>query len=91
VHLKDSSLQRSNPAMLISRERRQAIRTPRGWAISVLQEAGAIRSYDLLRKAPSISERPRISLAATRSNLDGANPERSQWGLLTMISGKSRA
>jgi len=29
--------------MLMSKERRPAIRTLRGWAISVLQEAGAIR------------------------------------------------
>ena len=29
--------------MLITKERRQAVRTLRGWAISVVQEAGAIR------------------------------------------------
>ena len=29
--------------MLVTKERRPAIRTLRGWAISVLQEAGAIR------------------------------------------------
>ncbi len=29
--------------MLLTKERRPAIRTLRGWAISVLQEAGAIR------------------------------------------------
>ena len=28
--------------MLVMKERRQPIRTPRGWAISVLKEAGAI-------------------------------------------------
>lgn len=28
--------------MLMTRERRPAIRTPRGWAINLLQEAGAI-------------------------------------------------
>jgi hypothetical protein len=32
--------------MLMSRERRTAIRTPRGWAIAVLQEAGAIRECE---------------------------------------------
>jgi hypothetical protein len=32
--------------MLVSRERRPAIRTLRGWAISVLQEAGAIRECE---------------------------------------------
>jgi hypothetical protein len=32
--------------MLITKERRQAIRTLRGWAISVLQEAGAIRECE---------------------------------------------
>ena len=33
---------------------------------------------------------PRLFLRRI-SNLDGANPERSQWWLLTMISGRSRA
>ena len=32
--------------MLMTRERRSAIRTLRGWAISVLQEAGAIRECE---------------------------------------------
>ena len=32
--------------MLMTRERRSAIRTLHGWAISVLQEAGAIRECE---------------------------------------------
>jgi hypothetical protein len=32
--------------MLVNRERRPAIRTPRGWAIGLLQEAGAIRECE---------------------------------------------
>ncbi|VIO72982.1 hypothetical protein CI1B_46310 [Bradyrhizobium ivorense] len=32
--------------MLMTRQRRPAIRTPRGWAIHVLQEAGAIRECE---------------------------------------------
>jgi len=32
--------------MLMTRERRSAFRTRRGWAISVLQEAGAIRECE---------------------------------------------
>ena len=32
--------------MLMTRERRPAIRTLRGWAIGVLQEAGAIRECE---------------------------------------------
>lgn len=32
--------------MLMTKERRPAIRTPRGWAISVLQDAGAIRECE---------------------------------------------
>ena len=32
--------------MLMLKERRPAIRTLRGWAISVLQEAGAIRECE---------------------------------------------
>ena len=32
--------------MLMTKEERPAIRTLRGWAISVLQEAGAIRECD---------------------------------------------
>jgi hypothetical protein len=33
-------------SMLMMKERRPAIRTLRGWAIAVLQEAGAIRECD---------------------------------------------
>jgi hypothetical protein len=40
----DSSV-RSEP-MLMTKERRTAIRTLRGWAISVLQDAGAIRECE---------------------------------------------
>ena len=32
--------------MLVTRARRPATRTLRGWAISVLQEAGAIREFE---------------------------------------------
>jgi hypothetical protein len=32
--------------LLMSRERRPPIRTPRGWAIALLQEAGAIRECE---------------------------------------------
>jgi hypothetical protein len=32
--------------MLMTKERRPAVRTLRGWAISVLQEAGAIRECE---------------------------------------------
>ena len=32
--------------MLLTKERRPAIRTLRGWAISVLQEAGAVRECE---------------------------------------------
>jgi hypothetical protein len=32
--------------MLTTRERRPAVRTLRGWAISILQEAGAIRECE---------------------------------------------
>ncbi|OKO68694.1 hypothetical protein [Bradyrhizobium sp. AS23.2] len=32
--------------MLMTKERRPAIRTPRGWAISVLQAAGAVRECE---------------------------------------------
>lgn len=32
--------------MLMVKEQRSTVRTPRGWAISVLQEAGAIRECE---------------------------------------------
>lgn len=32
--------------MLMTKERRRAVRTLRGWALSVLQEAGAIHEFD---------------------------------------------
>jgi hypothetical protein len=42
---KDSS-RAGATSMLMTKERRPAIRTLRGWAISVLQEAGAIRECE---------------------------------------------
>jgi hypothetical protein len=41
----DSFRQRSN-LMLTTKERKPAVRTLRGWAISVLQEAGAIKECE---------------------------------------------
>jgi hypothetical protein len=32
--------------MLMANEKRTPVRTPRGWAITVLQEAGAVRECD---------------------------------------------
>src|SRR5437660_2749601 len=43
----DKTIRRSGAiSMLMTSERRPAIRTLRGWAISVLQEAGAIRECE---------------------------------------------
>ena len=47
--------------MQISSERSRAIWTPRGWAISVLQETGAIREcedHGWMKSAPIRTPRP---------------------------------
>jgi hypothetical protein len=45
--MSDKTIRRSGAiSMLMTSERRPAIRTMRGWAIDVLQEAGAIRECE---------------------------------------------
>jgi acetyl-CoA acetyltransferase len=46
VRRKDSSCVTETFSMLMTKEKRPAIRTLHGWAISVLQEAGAIRECE---------------------------------------------
>jgi hypothetical protein len=66
--------------MLMMKERRAAIRTLQGWAISVLQEAGAIRECEehawmVDRGDPDARER--ALAVARRDPPAGVSPERA--------------
>ena len=66
--------------MLMMKERRAAIRTLQGWAISVLQEAGAIRECEehawmVDRGDPDARER--ALAVARRDPLAGVSPEKA--------------
>jgi hypothetical protein len=65
-------------SMLMTKERRPAIRTLRGWAISVLQEAGAIREceeHGWMQDRADPHARERALAAARRDPPDGVPPE----------------
>lgn len=64
--------------MLMMKERRPAIRTLRGWAISVLQEAGAIRECEEHRWMQDRADphaRDRALAAARRDPPTGISPD----------------
>lgn len=64
--------------MLMTKERRPAIRTLRGWAISVLQEAGAIREcseHGWMQDRGDPHARERASDAARQDPPPGVSPE----------------
>jgi hypothetical protein len=66
--------------MLMTKERRPAIRTLRGWAISVPQDAGAIRECDehgWMRDRADPHARERAMLVARRDPPPGASPEQA--------------
>jgi hypothetical protein len=58
--------------MLMTTERRPAIRTLRGWAISLLQEAGAIheRAAEAAHRDPPPGVSPDAAAAEVREVLD---------------------
>lgn len=68
------SLRQEHISMLMIEERRPAIRTLRRWAISVLQEAGAIRerAFDIARQDPPTG----VSPGRRRRDHRGAGPHR---------------
>lgn len=64
--------------MLMTKERRPAIRTLRGWAIHVLQEAGAIcecEEHGWMRDRADPHARERAFDVARRDPPPGASPE----------------
>ena len=66
--------------MLTMTERRPAIRTLRGWAISLLNEAGAIRECDehaWMRDRADPHARERAILLARRDPPPGVSPDQA--------------
>jgi hypothetical protein len=64
--------------MLMTKERRPATRTLRGWAISVLQEAGAIsecEEHGWKQDRADPHARERAINAARQDHPDGVSPE----------------
>jgi len=64
--------------MLMTKERRPAIRTLRGWAISALQEAGAIREceeHGWMQDRADPQARERAFDVARRDPPPGVSPE----------------
>ena len=64
--------------MLVTKERRPAIRTLRGWAISVLQLAGAIREceeHGWMQDRADPHSRDRALAAARRDPPAGVSPD----------------
>ena len=64
--------------MLMTKERRPAIRTLRGWTISMLQEAGAIRECDehgWVQDRADPHARERALVIAPRDPPFGVSPE----------------
>jgi hypothetical protein len=64
--------------MLMTKERRPAVPTLRGWAISVLQEAGAIREceeHGWMQDRADPHARERAFETARRDPLPGVSPQ----------------
>ncbi|MCK1606783.1 hypothetical protein IVB02_36795 [Bradyrhizobium sp. 166] len=61
--------------MLMTKERRTAIRTVRGWAIAVLQEAGAIRECGWMQDRADPHAREQAFQIARQDPPPGLSPE----------------
>jgi hypothetical protein len=75
--------------MLMTKERRPAIRTLRGWAISVLQEAGAIREceeHGWMQDRADPHARERAFAAARRDPPDGVSPDEAVATIADVLS-----
>jgi hypothetical protein len=67
--------------MLTTKARPPAIRTPRGWAISVLQEAGAIREcehHGWMRESADPHARDHAVLIARQDPPPGLSPQSAE-------------
>jgi hypothetical protein len=74
--------------MLIASERRPAIRTLRGWAISVLQEAGAIREceeHGWMQERADPYARERAFDIARRDPPAGVSPNEAAAGVRDVL------
>jgi hypothetical protein len=74
--------------MLIASERRPAIRTLRGWAISVLQEAGAIREceeHGWMQERADPHARERAFDIARRDPPAGVSPNEAAAGVRDVL------
>jgi hypothetical protein len=76
--------------MLMTKERRPAIRTLRGWAIEVLQEAGAIREceeHGWMQDRADPHARERAFDLARRQPPQGAPPEAAVATVAEVLDG----
>ena len=76
--------------MLVTKERRPAIRTLRGWAISVLQEAGAIREceeHGWMQDRADPHARERAFETAKRNPPAGISAERAAVAIAEVLDG----
>jgi hypothetical protein len=76
--------------MLMTTERRRAIRTLRGWAISVLQEAGAIQeceAHGWMRDRADPHARDRALAAARRNPPFGVTPDEAAAEVRDVLDG----
>ena len=74
--------------MLMTKERRSAIRTLRGWAISILQEAGAIREcgeHGWMQDRADPHARDRAFDIARRNPPPGISPEAAVAAVLDVL------
>ncbi|MHC2275356.1 hypothetical protein ACVME8_001967 [Bradyrhizobium diazoefficiens] len=75
--------------MLMTKERRPAIRTLRGWAISVLQEAGAIHEceeHGWAKDRADAHARERAFEIARQDPPPGVSPDESVAELLEVLN-----
>ncbi len=76
--------------MLMTKERRPAIRTLRGWATAVLREAGAIREceeHGWMRDRADPHARERAFDIARRDPLRGVSPEAAAVAIAEVLDG----
>ena len=74
--------------MLATKERRPAIRTLRGWAISVLQEAGAIREcqeHGWMQDSADPHARERAFNIARRDPPKGTSPDEALAAIVEVL------
>jgi len=74
--------------MLMAKEQRSAVRTLRGWAISVLQEAGAVRECEIhgwLQDRADPDARDRAVTIAQEDAPPGVSPDEAIAEILDVL------